>query len=243
MNGIVRITNKPLNIIDTLRSELAKEARRLSEALQSPSLATLAENVAAAEVTVATPEYRALVGALKAALAPASVEDVTRELGLLFACYPAKDIDISVLVACAVDEVIREQPSKLRLLVSGRRTRRKCKFRPTIADIIEALDDAYKAVVKAKQIIDFPKRLDEAASRLHGLVQLEMRHVTKLLSDRLRRLDMEKDVSGVDYNLKEVRDKLANVLAHRVAALEPLRPLIVQRTTITENEKFLTRWW
>src|SRR6266404_5040488 len=103
MNGIVRVTNKPVKIIDMLRSEVAKEARRLSDALHpwstSPSLDILAEKVAAAELMVATPEYQALVGALKAAFAPASVEDITRELGLLFACYPAKDVDVGVLVA------------------------------------------------------------------------------------------------------------------------------------------------
>jgi hypothetical protein len=175
MNGIVRVTKKPANPIDVLRSALAKEARRLSNALDSQSwsgLDTLAENVAAAEVLVVTPEYQALIGVLRAALAPASVENITHELTLVFACYPAKDLDISVLVACAVDEVIREQPSVLRLLVSARRIRRKCKFRPSIAEIIEALDDAYKAVVKAKQIIVLPKaagggRVAFATARQH----------------------------------------------------------------------------
>ena len=50
----------------------------------------------------------------------------------------AGHIDVSILVACAADEVIREQPSLLRLLFAGRRIRRKCKFRPSIADIVEA---------------------------------------------------------------------------------------------------------
>ena len=147
MNGIVQVPNKPANIIDTLRSELAKEARRLSDALLhwswslSPSFYTLAENVAPAEVIVATPEYRALAGALKAALAPASVADIARELGLLFACYPAKDVDVRVLVGCAVEEVISDRPSKLQLELSCRGIRRTCKFRPSISEIVDALDD------------------------------------------------------------------------------------------------------
>jgi hypothetical protein len=113
MNGIVRVTKKPANPIDVLRSALAKEARRLSNALDSQSwsgLDTLAENVAAAEVLVVTPEYQALIGVLRAALAPASVENITHELTLVFACYPAKDLDISVLIACAVDEVSASSP-------------------------------------------------------------------------------------------------------------------------------------
>jgi hypothetical protein len=76
MNGIVRVTDKPVKLIDALRSEMAKEARRLSDALDgrsSSSLETLARTVAAAELMVTTPEYQALVGALEAAFAPASV--------------------------------------------------------------------------------------------------------------------------------------------------------------------------
>ncbi len=123
MNEIVRVTNKPVKVIDALRSGLAKEAWRLSAAIHhwpTSSVDTLAENVAAAEVMVTTPEYSALVGALEAAFAPASVADIKRELGLLFACYPAKDVDISALVACAVDEVTSDQPSVLELQLSAR---------------------------------------------------------------------------------------------------------------------------
>src|SRR5262245_50155933 len=130
MNDIVPIAQKPLKLIEALHSETAKEARRLSDALRwstSSSLHILAESVAAAEVMVATPEYSALAGAIRAAFTPASVADIKRELGLLFACYPAKDVDIGVLVACAVDEVIREEPSVLRLLMSVRLIRRTCK--------------------------------------------------------------------------------------------------------------------
>jgi hypothetical protein len=174
MNGIVRVTDKPVKLFDALRSEVAKEARRLSNALHpwstSHSLDILAEKVAAAEQMVASPEYQALVGALEAAFAPASNTDIKRELGLLFACYPAKDVDIGVLVACAVEEVISERPSTLQLLLSFRRIRRTCKFRPSIAEIVEALDDDEPAVSEARQIIELAKHLDVAASALRDLV-------------------------------------------------------------------------
>jgi hypothetical protein len=51
--------------------------------------------------------------------------------------------------------VIREKPTLLRLLFAGRRIRRKCKFRPSIAEIVEALEHAFSAVHKARQVIDF----------------------------------------------------------------------------------------
>jgi hypothetical protein len=246
MNEIVRLTDKPANPIDALRSEKAKEARRLSEALDGQSgssMEKLAEAVAGAELMVDRPEYRALVSTLQTTLEPASVTDIKRELGVLFACYPARDVDIGVLVACAVDDVIREQPSVLRLLLSVRRIRRTCKFRPSIAEIIEALEDVGSAITKAREIVELPKRLAEGVPRLQGLVEIALREVTELLSDRMRRLDSEKSVSGVDLQLRCVRDKLTNVLAHRVTKLEPLRPLIIQSTTITEYEKAQTRWW
>jgi hypothetical protein len=243
MNGIVRVTNKSANPIDVLRSALAKEARRLSNALESQfwsGLGSVTEIFAAAEAMIVTPEYQALVGGLRAALALASVEDITRELGLVFACYPAKDLDIGVLVACAVDEVIRERPSKLRLLVSARRIRRKCKFRPSIAEIIAALDDANKAVVKAKQIIVLPKRLEEAVPRLQRLVGDGLKQVGALLSDRKCRAYDGKAVEHIDYRLKEIRNNLADVLPRRVTALEPQRLLITQSINITESEKAKT---
>ena len=245
MNGIVRVTKKPVNLIDAYRSELSKDARRVSDALDPRSVAslnTLAENVAAAELMVAAPDYQALVGTLEAALAPASVADISRELGLLFACYPAKDVDISVLVACAVDEVIREQPSLLRLLVSVRRIRRKCKFRPSIAEIIEALEHAGTQISKARQVIDLPKRLDEAASRLQRLVNVELSRIRGLLSDRDRRVDGGKTVRPIDAELKDIRENLGGVLAHRAKALEAQRLLITQSISITESEKVTMPW-
>jgi DNA-binding transcriptional MerR regulator len=243
MNEIIRVTNKPVKLIDALRSDLAKEARRLSDALHAWSpLDTLAENVSAAEVMVATPEYQALVGALQAAFEPASVADITRELGLLLACYPSKDVDISVLVAFAVEEVIRERPSVLRLLVSTRRIRRTYKFRPSMAEIIEALEDAGSAITKAKQILELPQRLERAMSDLARLVNVELNRVKELLSDRLRRLDSGKSVSGVDEQLKSARGKLARVLAQRVTAPEPQRLLVTQSISITENEKVTVPW-
>ena len=42
MNGIIRVTNSPVKLIDTLRSETAKEALRHSNALYPWSTGSLA---------------------------------------------------------------------------------------------------------------------------------------------------------------------------------------------------------
>jgi hypothetical protein len=242
MNGIVRVTNKPANIIDTLRSDLAKEARRLADVLRwpPPSWETLAKNVAGAELMLVAPEYQSLAGVLRATFAPASVEDITRELGLVFGCYPARDIDVSVLVACAVDEVIREEPSVLSLLLSVRRIRRTCKFRPSIAEIVEALDEVEdeSAMSWAREILELPKRLDVAASLLCNIVGSAIKGVEQLLIDRERERQRRWGVvEEIDEQLSKTRRLLEAMSAHRPKALEAQRLLITQSISITENEK------
>jgi hypothetical protein len=243
MNGIVRIANSPVKLIDTLRSEIAKEALRHSYALypwSTGSLETLAEKVAAAEVLVATPEYQVLVGTLEAAFAPASISDIKRELGLLFACYPSKDVEIGVLVACAVEEVTSDRPNKLELQLSCRRIRRTSKFRPSIAEIVEAPDDVEPAMSRAGQITELPKRLDVAASALCDIVGNAIKNVERLLSDRERHRKNRWRVGSIDEQLNKTRRMLENVSAHRAKALEPQRLLITQSISITENEKATT---
>jgi hypothetical protein len=200
----------------------------------------LAEKVAAAEVLVATPEYQVLVGTLEAAFAPASISDIKRELGLLFACYPSKDVEIGVLVACAVEEVTSDRPNKLELQLSCRRIRRTSKFRPSIAEIVEAPDDVEPAMSRAGQITELPKRLDVAASALCDIVGNAIKNVERLLSDRERHRQNRWRVGSIDEQLNKTRRMLENVSAHRAKALEPQRLLITQSISITENEKATT---
>jgi hypothetical protein len=245
VNEIVRTTKKPVKLIDTLRSDLAKEVRRRSDSLRlwpAPSLDILAKNVAAAELLLVKPEYQSLVGVLKAGFALASVEYIARELGLLFACYPARDIDIRVLVACAVDEVIREEPSVLRLLLSVRHLRRTCKFRPSIAEIIEALDEVEEesGMSEAREVLELPKRLNVAASLLRDHVESALKSIEGLLSDRERHRQSPWRIVSIDERIRSTRRFLESVSAHRPKALEAQRLFITQSINITENEKAKT---
>lgn len=97
-------------------------------------------------------------------------------------------------------------------------------------------------MVKAKQVIELPKRLEEAAPGLRRLVYVELNRIRGLLSDRERRIDGGKTVKPIDAELKDIRSKLGGVLAHRVTALEPQLPLITQSISITENEKVTIPW-
>jgi hypothetical protein len=190
-----------------------------------------------------TPEYQSLLGVIRGAFAPASIEDITRELGLLFACYPAKDIDVRVLVACAVEDVIREQPSVLQLLLSVRSIRRTCKFRPSIAEIVEALDEVEyeSAISMAREILELPERLDKAASLLGDIVGRAIKCIEQLLCNRERERQRRWGcVKEIDEELNSRRRMLEAVSAHRPKALEPQRLLITQSISITENEKATT---
>jgi hypothetical protein len=243
MNGIVQVTNKPVKLLDTLRSDIAKEAVRHRNALNywsGPlSLVTLAEKVAAAEVLVATPKYQALIGTIEAAFAPASIAEIKRELGLLFACFPAKDIDIGVLVASAIEELIDDRPSKLQLQLGCRLARRTYKFRPSISEILDALDDVEdgSATSTAKEILELPKRLDMAASLLRDHVGVAIEGVKKRLSDRERFRHNQWRVRSIDEELKMTRRWLEAVSAHRTKALEAQRLLIIQSIRITETRR------
>jgi hypothetical protein len=245
MNGIVQVTDKPVRLIDTLRSETAKEAVRHRDALSSwahcpyPSLVALAEKVAAAELFVATPKYQALTGTIKAAFAPASIAEIKRELGLLFACFPAKDIDVGLLVAAAVEDVIDDRPNKLQLQLGCRLARRTSKFRPSISEILDALDDVEdgSAMSTAREILEVPKRLDLASSLLRDRVGSVLKSIEGLLSDRGRHRQSPWRITSIDERLGGELRFLESVSAHRPKALEAQRPLIIHSINITENEK------
>jgi hypothetical protein len=128
------------------------------------------------------------------------------------------------------------------LLVAVRNIRRECKFRPSIAEVIEALDDAGSVVTKAKQIVELSVLLDEAAAGLRGLVDGKLGKIRGLLSDRERCVDGGKTHKHIDMELKAVRSELADVLALSVVALEPQRLLIIQRIGKTKEEDVIVPW-
>ena len=93
MNGIVRVIDKPANLIDVLRSERAKEAQRLrkySTDSQLSSVDTLAAAVAAAEVMVLTPRVSGARRRASSGLRARSVADIKRELGVALRLLPGQ---------------------------------------------------------------------------------------------------------------------------------------------------------
>jgi hypothetical protein len=76
---------------------------------------------------------------------------------------------------------------------------------------------------------------------LQRIVTIELNRVGSLLSDRKRHAYDGRTVAHIDNQLKDIRNKLADVLPHRVTTLEPQRLLITQNISVTESEKATTK--
>jgi hypothetical protein len=94
--------------------------------------------IAMAEQILASPEYRALVATLTPAVELATLGQIKQAIGGLIACYPTQ-ADVAIFVAFAIEEVASEAPSVYTLAAACRELRRTKTFRPSIAEIIEAL--------------------------------------------------------------------------------------------------------
>jgi hypothetical protein len=94
--------------------------------------------VAMAEQILGSPEYGALVATLTPAVELATLAQIKQAIGGLIACYPSQ-ADVSIFVAFAVEEVAVELPSVYTLAAGCRELRRTKTFRPSIAEILEAL--------------------------------------------------------------------------------------------------------
>jgi hypothetical protein len=70
---------------------------------------------------------------------PASMGDIVREITELLLAIPGSShVDLALLTQCAIEAVAREKPSLARLLVARERLLRTARFRPSVAEILEA---------------------------------------------------------------------------------------------------------
>jgi hypothetical protein len=128
------------------------------------------------------------------------------------------------------------------LQLGCRLARRTCKFRPSISEILDALDDVEdgSAMCTAREILELAKRLDVVSSLLRNYVEPVLKSIEGLLSDRERHRQSPWRVKSIDERLRSTRRFLESVSAHRPKALELQRLLITQSINITENEKAKT---
>jgi hypothetical protein len=140
---------------------------------KEPRACAVREAIAEGEVVLANHAFKTLARELEAALIPASRTMIKNQIGLLMACFPSRDVDITVLTVMMVEHVLEANPSRLELTAAMRELRRTSKFRPSIAEVIEALKDA--RVPDAPTILKLAARLDKARERLPLLLENEKR--------------------------------------------------------------------
>jgi hypothetical protein len=139
-------------VLVALKSDIARKAQTLLSEIwsvrsrgcsgepggQAFRIAEHRRVVAMAEPILASPEYKALVSVLEPAVELATLAQIKREIGGLIACFPSQ-ADVSVFVAFAVEEVATELPTVYALVAACRELRCTKTFRPSIAEILEAL--------------------------------------------------------------------------------------------------------
>jgi hypothetical protein len=138
-----------------------------------PRASAVREAIAEAEVVLANDAFKTFARELEAALIPASRSMIKNQIALLMACYPSRDVDITALTVMMVEHVVEANPSRLELTAATRELRLTSKFRPAIAEVIEALKDA--RMPDAPTILKLAERLDKARERLPLLLENEKR--------------------------------------------------------------------
>jgi hypothetical protein len=182
MNEVTRIMNAALStstrsraidqvVVTALTSDVAGKAQTLLGEIwsvrrrglsgepgdQAFRAAEYTRVIAMAEPILASPAFKALVSVLESAAELATPAQIKREIGGLIACYPSQ-ADVSIFVAYAVEEVAIELPTIFALVAACRELRRTKTFRPSIAEIIEALQAKRGSWIRS--IVDIAVEID-----------------------------------------------------------------------------------
>jgi hypothetical protein len=108
------------------------------------------------EAMLSSPMFKPLAVDLGPFVHAATVAQIKHEIAKLLAAFPTKD-DLTAFTAILFEEIIGEKPSWLMLAIACRHLRRNSKFRPSIAEVLEALEEADWAARRSAWIVRLPK--------------------------------------------------------------------------------------
>jgi hypothetical protein len=91
-----------------------------------------------AEAALAT--HKPFLRDLQALTGPATLNDIALAVGELLPAFPG-NVDLSAFIRIAAEEIEAEKLSRFELTLMCRQLRRKAKFRPSIAEMLEVLDE------------------------------------------------------------------------------------------------------
>jgi hypothetical protein len=161
-----------VELIVAVQSAFAREktywvSSRLYECLIQPtdriSEGHLRDTLAEGEAMLSNEHFQRLHTALKSVSVPATIAEIKRELGLLLLAFPTRD-DLSAFVKIAVAEIACEPVSRLRLAAACRKLRRSARFRPSIAEILDALSEVDLSHVGS--LLKLPEYMEGVRQRL-----------------------------------------------------------------------------
>jgi hypothetical protein len=81
-------------------------------------LKDLSKAIPEAEEMLAKPQYQATAAQVEPAIAPASLNQIKVEIGVLLGCFPSAGCEVEVLASVAVEDIADERPT-LRVLGAG----------------------------------------------------------------------------------------------------------------------------
>ena len=161
-----------VELINAVQSDLARQdlwylSSHLHGCLTEPTVRIserrLREVLAEGEAALANPQVQRLLAELKPACLQATQTQIRHELGMLLLAFPTKD-DLSAFVEIAIAEIASEPVSRLRLAAACRKLRRTARFRPSIAEILEALSEVDHPHVGS--LLKLPEFVKAARQRL-----------------------------------------------------------------------------
>jgi len=108
------------------------------------------------EAVLVNPMFKTLAADLAPFVNAATVGQIKHEIAKLLVAFPTKD-DLTGFTAILIEEIIGEEPLWLTLAMACRELRRNSKFRPSIAEVLEALGEAHWYACRSARIVRLPK--------------------------------------------------------------------------------------
>jgi hypothetical protein len=162
-----------IDLIKTLGSaEIAPTVRiaRQLERLRSSPLYEVGAAIAEAATQLANLSTRVLLRDIGEAMRPASHERIAIEMVELLAMVPGRDdIDLSTFTKVAVRDIADAKPTRLHLTAAFRELRLTKKFRPTVAEMLEALRAVELPAVAP--LLEMRTNLDKAPKLLRERIE------------------------------------------------------------------------
>ncbi|MGY4254583.1 hypothetical protein ACVI1L_001651 [Bradyrhizobium sp. USDA 4516] len=140
------------------------------------------QTLAEAEEMLENPEYQRLLAGLKPAYVRPTAAEIKQQIGVLLLAFGVKDIDLGDFIEIAAAEIATTDPPvlRLRLAIAFRNLRRTAKFRPSISEMLDAIDEINLWHVGA--LLRLPDHVKEVRLRL-ARGDFAQRRVTQIAYD------------------------------------------------------------